>query len=108
MARNERLTCKEVIEPALSAARLVVAGAVAHRPGRVNLTGDTMYDETQSIIADYLLRYRGVPLADLEAKAEAKRCRRHAAGLALCTPTVDALLACLQRHRLDPHRQRHR
>ena len=29
-----------------------------------------MYDETQSIIADYLLRYKGVPLAILEAKAE--------------------------------------
>ena len=39
-------------------------------PGRVNLTGDAMYDETQSIIADYLLRYKGVPLAILEAKSE--------------------------------------
>ena len=29
-----------------------------------------MYDETQAIIADYLLRYRGIPLAILEAKAE--------------------------------------
>jgi type I restriction enzyme, R subunit len=31
-----------------------------------------MYDETQSIIADYLLRCRSVPLAILEAKAEAE------------------------------------
>jgi len=31
-----------------------------------------MYDETQSIIAGYLLRYRGVPLAILEAKSESE------------------------------------
>jgi len=29
-----------------------------------------MYDESQSIVADYLLRHRGIPLAILEAKAE--------------------------------------
>lgn len=31
-----------------------------------------MYDQTQSIITDYLLRYMGVPLAILEAKSEAQ------------------------------------
>ncbi len=31
-----------------------------------------MYDATQAIIADYLLRYRGIPLAILEAKAESE------------------------------------
>ena len=44
-------------------------------PGRVNLTGDSpgsMYDESQAIIADYLLRHRSVPLAILEAKAESE------------------------------------
>jgi type I restriction enzyme R subunit len=41
-------------------------------PGRVNITGDAMYDETQSIISDYLLRYKSVPLAILEAKAESE------------------------------------
>ncbi len=70
MARNERLTCKEVIEPALSAAGWTWQEQLRIGPGKVNLTGDSMYDETQSIIADYLLRYRGVPLLILEAKAE--------------------------------------
>lgn len=70
MARNERLTCKEVIEPALSAAGWTWQEQLRIGPGKVNLTGDTMYDETQSIIADYLLRYRSVPLLILEAKAE--------------------------------------
>src|SRR5262245_47720018 len=31
-----------------------------------------MYDETQAIVADYILRYRGVLLAILEAKAESE------------------------------------
>lgn len=70
MARNERLTCKEVIEPALSAAGWTWQEQLRIGPGKVNLTGDTMYDETQSIIADYLLRYRSVPMLILEAKAE--------------------------------------
>ena len=70
MARNERLTCKEVIEPALGAAGWSWQEQLRIGPGKVNLTGDSMYDETQSIIADYLLRYRSVPLLILEAKAE--------------------------------------
>ena len=72
-ARNERTTCKELIEPALDNAGWDWEEQLRIGPGRVNLTGDTpesMYDETQAIVADYLLRYRGLPLAILEAKAE--------------------------------------
>lgn len=72
MARNERLTCKELIEPRLAGLGWSWQEQLRIGPGRVNLTGDAMYDETQSIIADYLLRYKGVPLAILEAKAEAE------------------------------------
>ena len=75
MARNERTTCKELIEPALTHAAWDWEEQLHIGPGRVNLTGDTptsMYDETQAIIADYLLRYRGIPLAILEAKAESE------------------------------------
>jgi len=71
--RNERATCKELIEPALAHEGWAWEEQLRIGPGRVNLTGDTpesMYDETQSIIADYLLRYRGIPLAILEAKSE--------------------------------------
>jgi len=70
MARNERLTCKEVIEPALLAAGWSWQEQLRIGPGRVNLTGEAMYDETQAIIVDYVLRYRSFPLATLEAKAE--------------------------------------
>lgn len=70
MARNERLTCKEVIEPALLAGGWSWQEQLRIGPGRVNLTGETMYDETQAIIVDYVLRYRSFPLATLEAKAE--------------------------------------
>jgi type I restriction enzyme R subunit len=73
MARNERVTCKELIEPALAAVGWGWEEQLRIGPGRVNLTGDSpesMYDETQEIVADYLLRYRGIPLAILEAKAE--------------------------------------
>lgn len=72
MARNERLTCKELIEPRLAVLGWAWQEQLRIGPGRVNLTGDSMYDETQSIIADYLLRYKGVPLAILEAKAESE------------------------------------
>ena len=71
--RNERITCKDLIEPALTQGGWDWEKQLRIGPGRVNLTGDSpesMYDESQSIIADYLLRYRGIPLAILEAKAE--------------------------------------
>jgi type I restriction enzyme, R subunit len=73
MPRNERATCKELIEPTLARLGWDWEEQLRIGPGRVNLTGDSpasMYDETQEIVADYLLRYRGIPLAILEAKAE--------------------------------------
>lgn len=70
MARNERQTCKELIEPQLAALGWSWQEQLRIGPGRVNLTGDAMYDETQAIIADYLLRFKGVPLAILEVKSE--------------------------------------
>jgi type I restriction enzyme R subunit len=72
MARNERLTCKELIEPRLAAVGWSWQEQLRIGSGRVNLAGDAMYDETQSIIADYLLRYKGVPLGILEAKGESE------------------------------------
>jgi len=70
MTRNEAATCKELIEPALAQAGWAWDAQLRIGPGRVNLTGDSMYDESQAIIADYLLRHRSLPLAILEAKAE--------------------------------------
>lgn len=70
MSRNERTTCKELIEPALSNVGWSWDAQVRIGRGRVNLTGESMYDSSQEIIADYILRYRDVPLAVLEAKAE--------------------------------------
>jgi type I restriction enzyme R subunit len=68
--RNERLTCKELIEPALKQAGWQWNSQVRIGPGRVNLAGEAMYDETQRIIADYIHRFGRIPLAVLEAKAE--------------------------------------
>jgi len=70
MGRNENLTCRELIEPALESAGWEYDTQVIIGPGQVNLTGETMYDETQKIIADYVLRLWRMPLAILEAKAE--------------------------------------
>jgi len=75
MNRNEKMTCRDLIEPALAKAGWEWVEQLRIGPGRVNLTGDTpqsMYDETQAIIADYLLRYRGIPMALLETKAESE------------------------------------
>ena len=63
MALNEHQTCKELIEPALQAAGWSWQVQVRIGPGRVNLAGESMYDETQAIIADYVLRYKNIPLA---------------------------------------------
>ena len=88
MARNERQTCKELIEPRSAALGWAWQEQLRIGPGRVNLTGESMYDETQAIIADYLLRYRGMPLAILEAKAEGEAppmaCSRRRAMRAAC------------------------
>jgi len=70
MPRNERTTCKELIEPALTNAGWEWEEQLRIGPGRVNITGESMYDATQVIIADYLLRYNGIPLVILEAKGE--------------------------------------
>ncbi|WP_291315670.1 DEAD/DEAH box helicase family protein [Desulfuromonas sp.] len=70
MARNERTTCKDLIEPVLTRVGWDWEEQLHIGPGRVNITGESMYDESQAIIADYLLRHRGIPLAILEAKAE--------------------------------------
>ena len=75
MPLNEKETCKQLIEPKLEPLGWDVEGQLRIGPGRVNFSGDSadsMYDPTQAIIADYLLRYRGVPLAILEAKAESE------------------------------------
>ena len=70
MPRNERQTCNELIEPALEAKGWSWQVQVRIGPGRVNIAGESMYDETQAIIANYVLRYKNIPLAVLEAKAE--------------------------------------
>jgi type I restriction enzyme R subunit len=72
MARNERTTCKELVEPALTQAGWEWKEQLRIGPGRVNITGESMYDETQEIIADYLLLYRCIPLTILEAKVESE------------------------------------
>jgi type I restriction enzyme R subunit len=70
MPLNENATCQKLLEPALSSAGWDFEAQVRIAPGRVNITGESMYDESQAIVADYLLRFRGIPLAILEAKAE--------------------------------------
>lgn len=72
MPRNEYQTCREVIEPALVNAGWKFDREVELGPGRINLSGEQMYDPTQKIIADYVLRLWQMPLAILEAKAEDK------------------------------------
>lgn len=70
MSRNEKQTCRELIEPALKEAGWSWDAQVEIGPGRVNLTGASMYDDSQRIVADYVLRLWKMPLAILEAKAE--------------------------------------
>ena len=70
MSRNEKQTCRELIEPGLTEAGWSWDEQVEIGPGRVNLTGSSMYDDSQRIITDYVLRLWKMPLAVLEAKAE--------------------------------------
>lgn len=70
MPRNEQQTRKDLIEPALGAVGWHREREVLIGPGRVNLTGEQMYDESQKLIVDYVLRVWRMPLAVLEAKAE--------------------------------------
>ncbi|MEH2365756.1 DEAD/DEAH box helicase family protein [Nostoc sp.] len=72
MPRNEQQTCQEIIQPALIKAGWEFDRGIVIGFGRVNLSGDQMYDPTQRIIADYVLRLSQMPLAILEAKAEDK------------------------------------
>ena len=68
--RNEQQTCKELIEPALARAGWDWERQVLIGPGRVNLTGEKMYETTQALCVDYILRLSRMPLAALETKAE--------------------------------------
>ena len=72
MPRNEYQTCREIIDLALRQAGWGFDTGVEIGPGRVNLSGEQMYDPTQKLIADYVLRLWQMPLAILEAKAEDK------------------------------------
>jgi len=51
MSRNESLTCRELIEPALKKAGWSWERQVFIGPGRVNLVGESMYDPSQRIVA---------------------------------------------------------
>jgi type I restriction enzyme R subunit len=70
MSRNETQTCRELIEPALRQAGWAFDRQLELGPGPVNLSGGNMYDDTQRLVVDYLLRIGPLPLAVLEAKAE--------------------------------------
>ena len=70
MTRNEKQTCRDLIEPAVASAGWSWDAQVEIGPGPVNLTGEAMYDPSQRIVADYLLRLWRMPLAALEAKPE--------------------------------------
>lgn len=70
MSRNEIQTCREVIEPVLGGAGWSFDRQLELGPGPVNISGGSMYDDTQRLVLDYLLRLGPLPLAVLEAKAE--------------------------------------
>jgi type I restriction enzyme R subunit len=70
MSRNEIQTCRELIEPALQQASWSWDRRIVIDPGQVNIAGGSMYDDSQQLITDYLLRFWQIPLAVLEAKAE--------------------------------------
>ena len=70
MSRSEKQTCRDQIEPAVADAGWNWDAQVEIGPGPVNLTGEAMYDPSQRIVADYLLKLWRMPLAVLEAKPE--------------------------------------
>lgn len=72
MSRNEDKTCRELIEPALQGAGWALDRQLLLGPGPVNIAEGSMYDPNQKLILDYLLRFGRLPLAVLEAKAEAE------------------------------------
>jgi type I restriction enzyme R subunit len=59
----------EIIETALRDAGWEFDTEVLIGPGRVRLAGQSMYEESQELRADYILRMGRMPLAVLEAKA---------------------------------------
>jgi type I restriction enzyme R subunit len=69
---NESETCRQLIEPAIQAAGWVWDRQLRLGPGRVNISGGSMYDANQELVLDYLLRFGQIPLAVLEAKAKAE------------------------------------
>ena len=56
MSRNETQTRRELIEPAIRDAGWGWDAQVEIGPGPVNLTGEAMYDPSQRIVADYVLK----------------------------------------------------
>ena len=73
MSRNETQTCRELIEPALRQAgwELRSAARIGTGTGQSDRRA-TCTTSTQRIVVDYLLRLGPLPLAVLEAKAEAE------------------------------------
>src|SRR5258707_119342 len=69
---NENETCRQLIEPALKAGGWSWDHQLRLGPGRVNISGGSMYDSSQELIVDYLLRFGQIPLAVLEAKGESE------------------------------------
>ncbi|MBE0542235.1 MAG: DEAD/DEAH box helicase family protein [Verrucomicrobia bacterium] len=69
---NESETCRQLIEPALQAAGWSWDRHLRLGPGRVNISGGSMYDSNQELVLDHLLRFGQIPLAVLEAKGEAE------------------------------------
>ena len=69
---NENETCKQLIEPALKASGWSWDRHLRLGPGRVNISGGSMYDSNQELVLDHLLRFGQIPLAVLEAKAESE------------------------------------
>jgi len=72
MQMNENETCKQLIEPALKTSGWSWDRHLRLGPGRVNISGSSMYDSTQELVLDHLLRFGQIPLAVLEAKAESE------------------------------------
>lgn len=69
MSKSEAQVRKEIVDPALQAAEWQYDTEVVIGPGRVTLSGESMYDLSQQVRADYVLRMGQMPLAVLEAKA---------------------------------------
>ena len=69
MSRSELQVRTDIIDPELRNAGWDYDCEVLIGPGRVSLSGESMYEESQELRADYILRMGRMPLAVLEAKA---------------------------------------